>query len=50
MLVGGILETISERLLEIPLVVYGLAWIALGYAIWNHAPHDVPETTAPTRA
>ncbi|MGI9019836.1 MAG: hypothetical protein ACR2G3_03910 [Solirubrobacterales bacterium] len=37
-LVGGILETISERLLEIPLVVQGLAWIALGYAIWNRAP------------
>jgi len=49
LMVGGILEGLSERLLEIPLVVLGLAWIALGYAIWTHVP-DVPGETAPTRA
>jgi len=31
--VGGILEAIDERLLELPLVAYGAAWIALGYVV-----------------
>jgi hypothetical protein len=47
LLAGGILETLDERLLEIPIVILGLAWIALGYATWSNAS-DVPADTAPT--
>lgn len=34
---GGAMEQISERLLEVPIVVIGLAWIVLGYALWSSA-------------
>jgi hypothetical protein len=32
-LVGGVLALISERLLEIPIVLVGLAWMLLGYSL-----------------
>ena len=32
-LTGGVLALINERLLEIPIVLVGLAWILLGYAV-----------------
>ena len=31
--VGGLLAAIHERLLELPIVAYGVAWVILGYAI-----------------
>jgi hypothetical protein len=35
MLVGGILELVSERLFELPIVLLGLAWVLLGYSVWS---------------
>lgn len=33
LLVGGLLSAADERLLEVPIVLLGIAWILLGYAI-----------------
>ena len=40
LIVGGALETISARLLEVPIVLLGLAWIVLGAALWNTAGQE----------
>ena len=40
LMIGGALEAVSERLLEIPIVLLGLGWIALGVALWNAAPQE----------
>ena len=36
-IVGGALESVSERLVELPIAVLGLGWIGLGIALWNAA-------------
>lgn len=35
LLVGGALSAIHERLLEIPLVLFAIAWLWLGYTMWR---------------
>ncbi len=40
LILGGALETVSERLLELPIALLGLGWIALGAALWNVAPQE----------
>ena len=35
LIVGGALESVSERLIELPVALLGLGWIGLGIALWN---------------
>ncbi len=35
LIVGGVLESVSERLIELPIALLGLGWIGLGIALWN---------------
>ena len=37
LIIGGALEAVNERLLEVPIVLLGLCWIALGVALWGAA-------------
>ncbi len=40
LILGGALEAVSERLLELPIALLGLGWIALATALWNAAPQE----------
>lgn len=44
LMIGGALETVSERLLELPIALLGLGWIALGTALWNAVEQHAPVT------
>lgn len=41
LIVGGALAAVSERLLEIPIALLGLGWIAVGTAMWNAASQEI---------
>lgn len=43
-LAGGGLALIGEKLLEIPIVLVGLAWMLLGYAVLVVKGATVPST------
>ena len=42
-LAGGALSEIDERLLEIPLVLFAIGWILLGYSMWHSTTSISPE-------
>jgi hypothetical protein len=46
LLVGGALETVNERLLELPIALLALGWMLLGAALWNAAEQQTPATNA----
>jgi len=35
LMLGGALEAVSERLLELPIALLGLGWVILGVALWK---------------
>lgn len=37
LIVGGALQTVSERLLELPVALLGVGWVAVGIALWSTA-------------
>lgn len=45
LILGGALEAVDERLLELPIALLGLGWLILGVALWN-AWTRTPNTTA----
>ena len=42
LILGGALETVSERLLELPVALLGLGWVILGVALWNASTTSPP--------
>jgi len=46
LMLGGALEVVSERLLEVPIVLLGVGWVALGVVLAQHgAVHDTSPAT-----
>lgn len=42
LVLGGALETVDERLIELPTAVLGLGWVVLGVALWDAATTSAP--------
>lgn len=43
MMVGGVLELINERLFELPIVLFGFAWVLVGYSVWSGKEKVTPQ-------
>lgn len=41
-LAGGILRSLDERLFELPIVLFGSAWVVLGYLMWSTRSQRAP--------
>ena len=39
---GGALEALDERLLELPIALLGVGWVMLGAALWDASPTRAP--------
>ncbi len=48
LLLGGALEAVSERLLELPIALLAVGWVALGRGLWTAQPAGAAPPTAPT--
>jgi hypothetical protein len=44
LMIGRALETVGARLLELPIALLGLGWIALAAALWNAVQQHAPIT------
>lgn len=44
LIVGGALEALDERLLELPIALLGLGWVMLGVALWDASTTSGPLT------
>lgn len=42
LILGGALETVSERLLELPVALLGIGWVILGVALWSASTTSSP--------
>lgn len=42
LILGGALEAVDERLLELPIALLGLGWVILGVALWNASTTHPP--------
>lgn len=49
LIVGAALESVSERLIELPIALLGLSWTGLGIALWNAAEQRAAATGAVAR-
>lgn len=49
LIVVAALESVSERLIELPIALLGLSWIGLGIALWNAAEQRAAATGAVAR-
>jgi len=49
LIVGAALESVGERLIELPIALLGLGWIGLGIALWNAAEQRAAATGAVAR-
>lgn len=47
LMLGGLLESVDERLFELPIALLGLGWVALGVALWNGAEQRADSTSLP---